>query len=109
MTVILTTLSVRSVSSANMLSTIKTVRGRVIQYDLRLRRGNGSVIKNDLKKIDDWLLQEALIEADCFYDQYAHTIFCGMNPKRLSPADRTMLNEYLFGQEEVMLHNSSKE
>jgi len=39
--VILTTLSVRSVSSANMLSTIKTVRGRVIQYDLRLRRGNG--------------------------------------------------------------------
>jgi hypothetical protein len=33
----------------------------------------------------------------------------GMNPKHLTPAERTMLNEYLFGKEEVMLHNSAKE
>lgn len=92
-----------------MLSEITTRRGRVIQYDLRLRRGGNRIIQNDLKKIDVWLLQEALIEANCFYDQYAHTIFCGMNSKKLTQSDKDMLNDYLFGQEEVMLHNSAED
>ena len=92
-----------------MLSTIKTVRGRVIEYDLRLRKGSNRVIQNDLKAIDAWLHQEAQMEANYYCDGYMAVFINGMNPKRLTPAERTMLNEYLFGVEEVMLHNSAKE
>ena len=90
-----------------MLSTIKTVRGRVIEYDLRLRKGSNRVIQNDLKAIDAWLHQEAQMEANYYCDGYMAVFINGMNPKRLTPAERTLLNEYLFGVEEVMLHNSA--
>ena len=92
-----------------MLSTIKTVHGRVIEYNLRLRKGSNRVIQNDLKAIDAWLHQEAQMEANYYCDGYMAVFINGMNPKRLTPAERTMLNEYLFGVEEVMLHNSAKE
>jgi hypothetical protein len=92
-----------------MLSTIKTVRGRVIQYDLRLRSNGARVFQKDLKSIDAWLHQEAQMEANYYCDGYMAVFINGMNPKRLTPAERTMLNEYLFGKEEVMLHNSAKE
>jgi len=92
-----------------MLSSIKTVHGRVIEYNLRLRKGSNRVIQNDLKAIDAWLHQEAQMEANYYYDGYMAVFINGMNPKRLTPAERTMLNEYLFGVEEVMLHNLAKE
>ena len=93
-----------------MLSSITTKRGRVIQYDLRLRyKSSSRKIQNDQKAIDAWLHQEAQMEANYFCDGYMSVFINGMNPKRLSPADRTMLNEYLFGVEEVMLYNSAEE
>jgi hypothetical protein len=89
--------------------TITTQHGRIIEYDLRLRRGNNRVIKNDLLKIDEWLHQEAQQEAIYYCDGYMAYFINGMNPKKLTSVERTMLNEYLFGKEEVMLHNSMED
>jgi hypothetical protein len=93
-----------------MVNSITTVRGREIQYNLRLRKGGSNrIVQNDLKTIDAWLHQEAQMEANYFCDGYMSVFINGMNPKHLAPAERTMLNEYLFGVEEVMLYNSAKE
>jgi hypothetical protein len=92
-----------------MLSQITTQRGRIIQYNLRLRKGSNRIVQNDLKAIDAWLHQEAQMEANYYCDGYMAEFINGMNPKKLTPAERTMLNEYLFGAEEVMLHNSENE
>ena len=91
-----------------MLSSITTKHGWVIQYELRLRKGSNRIVRNDLMALDVWLHQEAQMEANYFCDGYMSTFINGMNPKKLTPADRDMLNEYLFGQEEVMLHNSAE-
>jgi hypothetical protein len=91
------------------MDTITTCHGRVIKYSLRLRRGSNRVIKNDLLKIDEWLHQEAQQEAFYYCDGYMAQFINGMNPKKLTSAERTMLNEYLFGKEEVMLHNSMED
>jgi hypothetical protein len=92
-----------------MVSSITTKRGRVIQYELRLRKGSNRIVNNDLTALDAWLHQEAANEAFYYCDGYMAGLIAGMNPKKLSPADRDMLNEYLFGQEEAMLHNSAED
>ena len=88
-----------------MLSSITTQHGRVIQYNLRLRKGNNRIVQNDLRKIDEWLHQEGILETEYMHNEYLNLMFSSMNPKKLTPCDRSMLNEYLFGVEEVMLHN----
>jgi hypothetical protein len=92
-----------------MAHTITTARGRVIEYDLRVRKGSNRIVKNDLKTVDAWLHEEAQMEANYYCDGYAAVFINGMNPKKLTPAERTMLNDYLFGQDEVFLYNSAKE
>jgi hypothetical protein len=89
--------------------TITTQYGRAIQYDLRVRKGSDRIVRKDLKTIDAWLHQEAQMEANYFCDGWMSVFIDGMNPEHLTPAERTILNEYLFGQEELMLHNSAKE
>lgn len=65
---------------------------------------NTKKYKNPKKKIetvDRWLLREALAEADALGDDYNSNIFSKMVFGRLSPADRDLLNFYLFGVEDA--------
>jgi hypothetical protein len=89
-----------------MVNYITTQHGRVIQYNLRLRTDGARKFKNDLKAIDIWLHQEGILETLFMKDDHVHTLFFGMNPKKLSQSDKDMLNDYLFGKEEVMLYAS---
>jgi hypothetical protein len=90
------------------MNTITTQHGRVIEYNLRFRKGSGRKIMNDLKAVDFWLHQEAILETRFMKNEYLGALFLSMNPKKLTQCDKDMLNDYLFGIKEVMLHNSAE-
>jgi len=63
-----------------------------------IRTDSDRKLNIDLKKVDAWLVDEAIKEADYRQDTYNSDRFeFSMNARKLSPADRTSLNDYLFG------------
>lgn len=50
-----------------------------------------------IKKLDAWLVKTALEDAVDAKNDYAETLFKGLNAKKLSTSDRDTLNDYLFG------------
>lgn len=50
-----------------------------------------------LKRVDAWLLDEARKEAAATKQDFAHGMLQGLDPNRMSPADRDTVNEILFG------------
>jgi hypothetical protein len=50
-----------------------------------------------ITQMDTWVLAEARAEAAVRLDSFNATLFASMDVKRLSPADRSILSLYLFG------------
>jgi len=64
-------------------------------------------IKKQIRAVDEWLLKEAVKEADSMGDDHNLTMFKGINTEVkhddggfLTIAERDMLNLYLFGHED---------
>jgi N12 class adenine-specific DNA methylase len=76
-----------------------TVSGRKTSPFPKVDMGSDRKVGNSLKRSDKWLHSEALVEASARADNFNYQNFEGMNPDRLSPADRDGLNEYLFNQD----------
>lgn len=79
---------------------IKTVSGREIPAPPPIRLDTDRKASSDVKKVDSWLLDQALQEAEDRNDDFNKTQFQGLDPKKLSPADKDILNQYLFGHED---------
>lgn len=52
--------------------------------------------KASLKRLDEWLCEEARQEASFRHDSFNGPMFCALNPEKLSQADRDCVNLYLF-------------
>ena len=77
--------------------TITTQHGRIITTP------NVKGTRQGIVKLDTWLLTETMLEAEHAKDDYVAGMFSKTNPKKLSQADRDIMNVYLFGQEEISL------
>ena len=53
-----------------------------------------------IKELDLWLWSTAANDAIATKNEHVHTLITGMKPEALSPADRDVLNQYLFGEAE---------
>lgn len=81
---------------------LRTVSGRIITAPRLVGR-----LEQRLKQLDAWLHAEALSETAprCAFSaamagaDFQQTLVQGMQAARLSPADRDLLNELLFGDE----------
>ena len=84
---------------------LSTVSGRVIPGPPPLRVSSASVATKDRRARDMWLLNQALAEAQEQGQEHMQILCTGMTQYGsrcfLTRADRTLLNLYLFGQEEI--------
>lgn len=71
----------------------------------KIASGSDMQARNTLKRMDAWLHTEALAEAKATRNDYLETLLKGINPKRMSPADRDMVNIALFGSERATDRN----
>jgi len=80
---------------------LQSQSGREMGPAPKIDLGTDRKIANSLKRIDAWLVKEALIEADQSADTNKNDFVTGqinaINLKNVSPADRDMLNVILFG------------
>ena len=82
---------------------IVTLSGRVIDLPIqRITKSNQGIVRN-LRSVDSWLVKQAKKEAGFRNDSFNGGQFEGMEPKNITPAERDVLNVYLFGQEETSL------
>jgi hypothetical protein len=51
-----------------------------------------------LRKVDAWLLENAILESQARNDKFCETIFKGENSKNLPRASKDSMEEYLFGE-----------
>lgn len=79
---------------------VTTLTGRQIKQFPKIRLDSERKTANDLKALDNWLVTEARAEALARADDFNGPMFERMNPKRISDGDRSVLNEYLFGDPE---------
>jgi len=75
---------------------VRSQSGRELAPFPRVETGTDRKIKNTMQRVDAWLVDEARMEVQG--DDYRETLVSALDPKRLSPADRTMLNTMLFGE-----------
>lgn len=69
--------------------------GRILHPPVLRPITSSRTADNALRKIDEWLMAEALAEAQG--NDYITTQLRGINVRHVSPADRDMLNLVLFG------------
>jgi SAM-dependent methyltransferase len=76
-----------------------TVSGRNISLPpmIRTDSGSGRKITNDIAKLDKWLVEQGIVEAEARGDSWNRKIFASLNPRKLATADREGLNMYTFG------------
>ena len=79
-------------------NTIQTQSGRSIPVPPSIRLETTRKATIDVAKVDAWLVEQGRAEALARNDEFVGLQFEGMNPKRLSPADKDILNDYLFGE-----------
>lgn len=60
---------------------------------------------NSLRRLFQWLIDEARSEALSREDDYARVLFHGMQAHRLSQDDKATLNQYLFGHPDGPSHH----
>lgn len=73
---------------------LRTESGRV----LTVPRFKGTLAQR-LRALDEWLVAEALDECEATESVFAAGMIGGFDPRRLSPSDRSSLNDVLFGSE----------
>jgi hypothetical protein len=77
---------------------IKTLTGREIPVPKPIRLGAGDrAVANDVRALSQWLIDQARSEAQARGDDFNGPAFDRMEAKRLSDGDKSVLNEYLFG------------
>lgn len=52
--------------------------------------------QNTMRRVDQWMHNEAVAEASATGNEYLGTLLDAMNPKRLSQSDRDSLNDILY-------------
>lgn len=52
---------------------------------------------NTTKRVDKWLINEAIIESEYRNDEYCLFMFKNMNPNKLSQTDKDSAHYYCFG------------
>lgn len=75
---------------------VATVSGRITSPFPKTDLTNNRKAINTLKRIDAWLIAEAINEAEYIHDDYVKSILLKVNDK-LSKADRDCINVLLFG------------
>jgi hypothetical protein len=76
---------------------ITTRSGRKIPAPPPIRLDSNRKATIDIKKVDAWLLDQGLREAESRKDKFVTTLFKGINANNLTPSDKDSLNQYLFG------------
>lgn len=79
--------------------TLKTSSGRTTTPFPKIDTGSEAKARNTVRRVDQWLIDNALAEARERGDDFNGPMFARMTPKSLSPADKASLNEYLFGEQ----------
>jgi hypothetical protein len=74
-----------------------TLSGRSIPNPPAIRLDSSRKAANDIKRIEAWLLTNAIAEAKTRGDDYNLTWMIGEKPGKLPPATVDNLNVYLFG------------
>ncbi len=78
---------------------VRTVTGRKIPAPPRIRLDSNRKCANDLKKLNVWLVEQAIEEALARNDDFNRCWIFNENPKNLPDGVKTTLNVYLFGEE----------
>jgi len=84
-------------------TTITTLSGRTLEVPNQITAASTRGINKNIASVDAWLINEAKIEAKSKGDDWNFDQFDRIDPKKITPAERTDLNLYLFGQEEIPL------
>uniref|UniRef100_A0A6M3K9Z4 Uncharacterized protein n=1 Tax=viral metagenome TaxID=1070528 RepID=A0A6M3K9Z4_9ZZZZ len=77
---------------------VQTQSGRMIPVPPGIRLETARKAQIDVRKTDAWLVEQAQSEAKAKGDEFVSQQFEQMNPKKLSPADKDIMNDYLFGE-----------
>ena len=78
---------------------VMTTTGRAIPAPPRIRTDSNRKAAIDLKKHDEWLIQQTREEAQSRKDEFNLVWIDQMKPGRLSQSDKYLANVYLFGEE----------
>lgn len=76
---------------------VETVSGRLTSPVPKISIESNRKIINSVKRINEWLISEAIKESSFRNDEYNNIMFSNMNIKNLSQSDKDSLNSYLFG------------
>lgn len=78
---------------------VTTLTGREIPAPPAIRTDTNRKAMRDVRKVEDWLVEQVQAEAEARNDEWGQTLFRGLDPRNLSPADKDAANLYLFGEE----------
>jgi hypothetical protein len=79
--------------------TVKLQSGREAPLPKLKPSTSDRATSNRLKELDAWLIKTAQDDVAASGNDYLKTMFGGMKAGKLSPADRDVLNQHLFGNE----------
>lgn len=77
---------------------MKTITGREIPNPPQIRLDSNRKAINDLKKLDQWLLDQAFDEAKSRNDDYFPLLIKNEKAGKLPVATKESINLYLFGE-----------
>ena len=77
---------------------MQTLSGRIIEPP---KQKSVKRVKINLQIVDEWLVQEAIAEAQANEDDWNLFQFTRIDSKKMTVAERDALNLYLFGEESV--------
>jgi len=78
---------------------VRSKSGRNLSPFPKVNTSTERGVKSTLQRVDAWLLDEARREVQG--NDYLETLLSSKDPKRFSQADRTLMNDILFGDEGV--------
>jgi len=78
---------------------VETASGRMIPAPPALRMESDRKLNVDLKKLEAWLVEQAIDEAKAIGNDLAVTMFGGARGRTLSQSDKDGMNVLLFGEE----------
>lgn len=87
---------------------VLTASGRKTTPFPKLGFGSDRKTQNTVRRVDAWLHENAVAEAEARGDDYNATIFKGENPAKLPPASKDAMEEYLFGEQPAVVKKSLK-
>lgn len=77
---------------------LRSVSGRALSPAPKIDCTSDRKTGNTLKRVEEWLVLNAVVEAEAKRDSFNGRMFGAMKPGKLSQSDRDHLNIYLFGE-----------